>query len=224
MVDCPVIFSGPMVRALLDGRKTQTRRLLKPQPVLLRGEWHARWGTVDRVWQDGCNPYAIPNWLRFSVGDRLWVKETLAEQEAASGLKFMGYAADGRQVEHTPAGWPYKRKSIPSIHMWRWASRLTLHVTDVRVQRLQEISTDDALAEGVDQESADPPFYYVPGIVPHSITAVGVEEPGGSHAARSYGKLMDYLHGAGFWTSNPWLIAVTFSVEQVNIQWARSSS
>lgn len=103
------------------------------------------------------------------------------------------------------------------IFMPRRASRLTLLVTDVRVERLQDISEGDAAAEGVELESADPPFHYVPGIWPHSITAVGVEEPGGRHAARSFAKLWGHINGSESWQANPWVVAVTFTVRARNI-------
>ena len=99
----------------------------------------------------------------------------------------------------------------------RWASRLTLTVTDVRVQRLQECSREDAIAEGVEMESADPPFYYVPGIYPNSLTAIGIEEPGGRHPERAYAKLWDHINGDGSWAANPWIVALTFTVERRNI-------
>jgi hypothetical protein len=105
----------------------------------------------------------------------------------------------------------------PAIHMPRWASRLTLLVTATKIERLQDISYADAIAEGVEWESADPPFYYVPGIMPHSLTAVGVEEPGGRHAERCYAKLWNHLHGPGSWEANPEVVAITFKPVLQNI-------
>lgn len=112
---------------------------------------------------------------------------------------------------------PAEIKWRPSLFLPRWASRLTLLVTDVRVERLQDISEWDAVAEGVELESADPPFHYVPGIWPHSITAVGVEEPGGRHAARSFAKLWGHINGPESWQANPWVVVVGFSVHARNI-------
>lgn len=271
MADRPILFSAPMVRALIEGRKTQTRRLLKPQPgpcehapgrvgefvpsIDEEGVHCATCGNGVRLARTKSGVTGIP--VRFAKGDRLWVRETWAEHHPAGiqegrftlpgragipgppGVSYrVIYRADGDPVRvwHCDA-YPYRtaagpRSEIdakhpavcsempgwtPPIHMPRWASRLTLTVTDVRVERLQAISRHDALAEGVEQESADPPFYYVPGIHPHTHTAVGIEEPGGRHAERSYAKLWDMINGALPWAANPWVIAVTFSVEQRNI-------
>jgi hypothetical protein len=226
MVDLPILFSAPMVRALIDGRKTQTRRVLKsafaddthiewfytPAPGFYRRD---RFGRFDHI------PLELP----FAPGDRLWVREThgfnhyeyergCAPKERPADLtdEYLSYRAteDDYEIRNELC---YR----PSIHMPRWASRLTLTVTDVRVERLQDISEADAKAEGVEMESADPPFYYVPGILPHSLTAVGIEEPGGHHARRSYAKLWDHINGAGAWEANPWVVAVSFSVAKRNI-------
>ena len=157
MTDKPILFSGPMVRALLDGRKTQTRRVAKitavmgdkvgvtsPNESLIEmepGEFHKgifHYESVDAL----SGPYHLP----YAIGDHLWVREGLHRDP-----DLWRYRADDEEV-----GWPArrdlayrKRDYLPSIHMPRWASRLTLVVTDVRVQRLQEISAEDAQAEGV---------------------------------------------------------------------------
>ena len=152
MKERPILFSGPMVRALLDGRKTQTRRGVK--------EWRPvpGHGPVPRdlvvtpsgfSYRSTC-PYGQP-------GDRLWVRETW-------GISLCGNRVS-LSPEAWPDGWPVDRLRYaadgydfgsstkrPSIHMPRWASRITLEVTDVRVQRLFEISEDDAKAEGADIE------------------------------------------------------------------------
>ena len=104
----------------------------------------------------------------------------------------------------------------PGIHMPREFSRLTLLVTDVRVQRLQDISEADAVAEGIDMESADPPFYYVPGIYPHNLTAVGVEQSR-QPAIDSFAKLWGFINGPDDWAANPWVAAITFEVVRANI-------
>lgn len=133
------------------------------------------------------------------------------------------YEADGGGMALTAAGertYGPRESKAPfgkfrqAMHLPKWGSRIWLQVTEVRVHRLQDISEADAIAEGVQMESADPPFYHVPTLDPTGqLTGVGVEEPGGHHAARSYGKLMDLLHGAGFWTANPWVAAYTFKRE-----------
>lgn len=126
----PILFSAPMVRAILDGTKTQTRRALKgAQPADPVDRWLAA-GQVLRC------PYG-------ALGDTLWVRETWRGDPVE-------YRADTHS--HGPADGSRDAESVnwrPSIFMPRWASRLTLRITEVRVERLQEISEDDAAAEGV---------------------------------------------------------------------------
>lgn len=127
MKSTPILFSGPMVRAILEGRKTQTRRIIKPQP------------SCDQV--NECIfrcPYGAP-------GDRLWVRETWARELWSAGMDISSrlfYAADGH--ENIPIRWR------PSIHMRRSDSRITLEIVSVRVERLNDITHWDAKAEGVE--------------------------------------------------------------------------
>lgn len=230
MNDLPVIFSAPMVRALLDGRKTMTRRLAwgKPMP----GLYESSGGPLTPI------PRPSP-WQKVKPGDRLWVRENFSPCNGSDDrnpkIKDASYAVladgaqvfrDGRQVAGLDEYAPGALDNIvwrPSIHMPRWASRLTLTVTATKIERLQEMSAPDAIAEGIEMESADPPFYYVPGIWPHSITAVGIEEPGRiPHAVRSFAKLWTHLHGAESWDANPEVVALTFTVAKQNID--RSAS
>lgn len=235
MSDRPILFQGPMVCAHRAGRKTQTRRILDPQPTECEVDRFKCTGTVVKngysAWESWCgdqpaNAFKVDEHgvtclidVPYAVGDRLWVRETISFERKWTGTKPKDvpagepcwYWADGNPTE---GDWT---KPIVSIHMPRVYSRLTDIVTDVRLQRLQDISSGDALAEGVEMESADPPFFYVPGIWPHARTAVGIEEPGGRHAERSYGKLWDEINGAGSWDTNPWVAVVTFTVEQKNI-------
>ena len=145
----PILFSGPMVRALLEGRKTQTRRAVKPQPpsghvyvgrVLCsthradEGKWTWAVGQAAMLREAhrvSC-PYGQP-------GDLLWVRETFGEFRE----NWIGYRATCGDPPPDSGSWK------PSIFMPRWASRLTLRITDVRVQRLQDCSHADAAAEGV---------------------------------------------------------------------------
>jgi hypothetical protein len=174
MTDRPIIFSGPMVRALLAGRKTQTRRL------------------------------ATSPLRRCAVGDRLYVRESYAIRGIFSDVVEVGYSASERQshteyVEQIPINcaigarvtWP---KARPSIHMPRWASRLTLIVEAVRVQLLTEISEPDARAEGVNMAAS-------------------------RNFALGYAVLWNSLHAAvgQRWDDNPAVVALTFRVECCNI-------
>ena len=187
----PIIFSGPMVRAILDGRKTQTRRVVRGTPSaatkaeFLEGVQGTKWiparagffiagpksmGTIPCPYGDR--------------GDRLWVRETWGYAQNEDGEEDPE-AADLREGYDGPP-----RKWRPSIFMPRWASRLTLEITDVRVQRVQEISEADAVAEGC------APFRGM----------------GDSGPIWNYLALWDSLNAKrGFpWRSNPWVFAITF--------------
>lgn len=136
----PILFSGPMVRAILDGRKTQTRRIVKlpktsqPDPLL-----HHIDAFGNAVFTDGSVVRGFAE-----VGTRLWVQETHYVERAG------GPGGDGRFVLYkaTDKDAPVGRWT-PSIHMFRWASRITLEVTGVRVERLESLSESDAVCEGV---------------------------------------------------------------------------
>lgn len=186
MTDKPIIFSAPMVRALLEGRKTMTRRVLWPQPV--EG---AQFQGIDRdgkaLFTVGCI-YGKQS-LIYAPGDRLWVREAHVLTPAG-----VAYVADG--VDHYGAGGKLRKR--PSIHMPRWASRLTLTVTEVRVQRLHDISAEDAVAEGW------------PG--PKTDIGYSVSKP-----LQWFPDLWNSLHGPDAWDANPWCVAVSFKVQKGNI-------
>lgn len=158
MKERPVLFSGPMVRAILDGRKTQTRRVVKHRfPVWVMHEhWlagHPHGGEFEGNWpmvttDGGPAPIRCPCGV---PGDRLWVRET-HQPHPEAGVDYPGgcvpsnttvYAADLSPEDRRESG-PWR----PSIHMPRWASRILLEVTEVRVERVQEISAADAHREG----------------------------------------------------------------------------
>ena len=167
----PILFSGEMVRAILEGRKTQTRRVVKELPGGRGGPvgdhviyW--RKGEEDPDRWCGCDGLGSLGWLKcpFGVpGDRLWVRETWRPEELDDdeGLDGVRFRADGHfePIQNTPEAandWcsvalGQLLRWRPSIYMPRWASRITLEVTDVRVERLREISRDDCLAEGVQE-------------------------------------------------------------------------
>lgn len=203
MADRSILFSAPMVRALIEGRKTQTRRVMNPQPVSCLS------------WDDPpAGSYPSKNgWsrLRYAVGDRLWVRETIDMGHTGYVICTCTYQADGTPVDLRPAPFwagDQTRKLIPSIHMPRWASRLTLTVTEVRVQRLQDISEADAIDEGV---LSFPPVH-----ASGPLTERGCPPIGGSPVER-YARLWDDINGPGAWDWNPWVAAYTFTVEARNI-------
>lgn len=198
MKDRPILMSAPMVRGTLAGTKTQTRRAVK-HPLLkdlsriidCGDGW---WGDEEGEAQARC-PYGQP-------GDRLWVREAWShdaeslDQCRASAEDAMGGGAYGpyyRATEVAPDTLSWK----PSIHMPRWASRITLLITSVRVERLQDISEADALTEGI------------------VATRSGYGLPEGSHyhAADpriSYWSLWEAINGPGSVEANPWVWAVAF--------------
>jgi len=139
MKERPILFSAPMVRAILDGRKTMTRRVVKPNPVSIPEAEvaHANWVIQNRV----C-PFGQP-------GDRLWVRETWLSyrhlHKNGRDEALLIYRADGEDLPKQARGTKWR----PSIFMPRWASRITLEITAVRVERVQDIGDEDAEAEGL---------------------------------------------------------------------------
>lgn len=214
----PILFSGAMVRAILDERKSVTRRAVNRLagfgpitqfgPAPTRGyDWifrdkALRWNEIRNPMLFGRCPYGQP-------GDRLWVRE--------SHWRFTGCAHQGKPWEgfrESPDGDPYKAVCyddyanldgahhacacvrVPSIHMPRWASRLTLEITGIRVERLQEISIDDVLAEGIerDDDEANAGQYWREQ-TGHRFTQLWDS----INAARGYG-----------WDANPWVWQIEF--------------
>lgn len=164
----PIIFNSEMVRAILEGRKTQTRRVIKPQPIDILPMPNPRkpsgrgWVTLDKKGENFDNhgsiikcPYGFP-------GDRLWVREkfiitrykNIADTESLvadvmfkAGHSEMSFEVSKDNFHSTKAG--KGTHASPPIHMPRWASRITLEITDVRVERLHEITVGDLIAEGI---------------------------------------------------------------------------
>lgn len=222
MADRPILFSSAMVRALLEGRKTQTRRVLKPSsnvgnfpmyPAYVNGVRAGDSSPPDYCALDGATTDGSTIYMGnspYCPGDRLWVRETFWHWMGSESRKTAVYKADGVWIDHG-SGWTGKPKGEflnppkPAIHMPRWASRLTLTVTDVRVQRLQEISEEDAIAEGVtfERHHGGPDLHACDGI----------------RAVEAYWSLWNSLNAErGFgWDTNPWVVAVTFTVEHRNI-------
>lgn len=198
-----IIFNGDMVRAILDGRKSMTRRVLKPQPkdeysngkwVCDRynySEWWNFWGKKGTDVVNKCGlpqfkcPYGQP-------GDRLWVRETFSRCGCDACLKTWPKQGKHEVTYIADYAGPSGIVANPSIFMPRWASRITLEITNVRVERLQEISEEDAKAEGCS------PMY----------------GPGSSSkdAYRpAFQVLWDYINGKKYpWASNPWVWVISF--------------
>jgi hypothetical protein len=181
----PILFSGEMVRALLTGAKTQTRRVVKwPEWAkdtdqaayfLSRNPAIAYFEEGSPKRQFRC-PYG-------AAGDRLWVRETWGRVEPLAGTSGLVYRADGWEDPTGHYRW------TPSIHMPRAASRINLNVTGVRIERLQDISEVDALAEGARQYiDKDPDYGY----------------------AGWYRALWESINGPESWSDNPWVWVIEF--------------
>lgn len=223
MTERPILFSGAMVRAILAGTKTQTRRQMyvarkatarscfdkRYPPSYGNGEWPNI--APGMAW-------TMSNWQRCSPGDRLWVRETWQYAGfTEDGYPFVRYDADNtRRLHDRSPGEEWSERWVdiwaglsepsnfdidgtasdhrwrPSIHMPRWASRITLEITGVRVERLQDISEADARAEGVEPIAT----HNRPGAI---ATCYG-----------AYGLLWDEINGAGAWDANPWVWAIDF--------------
>ena len=246
MSDKPILFSGPMVRALLAGTKTQTRRTISTKqglrPNLFDGTW------ADSYVLDPGNQSWRDEALRYHVGDRLWVKETSTIAGwGEDGEVWVTYSADNsrsktlypdnedflerlcNRVEKAGAALgedgmyqdiPPSALVRPSIFMPRWASRITLTITDARVERLQSISDEDAIAEGIERVSyngTDPTYAGDFGWRdyrdhPHAVVPFDKTRP-----ALSYESLWSSINGPGSWDANPWVAAYTFTVKLGNI-------
>lgn len=173
-----ILFSAPMVRAILDGRKSQTRRIIKPQPP------------ADGIVPNSCgshiSTFRCPHG---QVGDLLWVRESWRpihdRLSECTGPEDIRFAASVSEAEWATSKWR------PSIHMPRWASRITLRVTGVRVERLCDISPDDAAAEGWP----------------------GPDESNSIHSAYPiawYARLWEEINGRGSWDTKTWVWIISF--------------
>jgi hypothetical protein len=200
-----------MVCALLDGRKTMTRRLLKPQPEQARdGDGNLLPHTIFHVEGDRRPRIAIGRCItrqeiKYAPGDRLWVRESLFKHD----FEGWRYSADKKAVglaKHHPSvpamiSWAHHKEgnNAPSIHMPRWASRLTLIVTATKIERVQDISKADVIAEGITEREGQP----------IADVHAGWHEP--------FAGLWTALHGVESWDANPKVVCISFRVVKANI-------
>jgi hypothetical protein len=229
----PILFSAPMVRALLDGSKMQTRRVVKPQPRE-RGDITSNNGEL--AWQTGPGhfivstmPTAPKSFIEQcpygQTGDRLWVRETwqawhkssheydewepISVVQASASKRpdfYCGPTCDAIEYRATS-------KSVgpwtPSIHMPRWASRITLEITGVRVERLQDISEEDAWAEGCQRgEPTDNGGFFQA----EERDPSGTGYRGWDNARDWYADLWEAINGAGSWEANPWVWCISLKM------------
>lgn len=212
----PILFSAPMVRATLDGRKTVTRRAMKTQPAL-NGRF---WEVYGAGWSADITSVPVMPGHSLSMncpygqrGDRLWVRETWlpdpdADHEAWDDHTetYVSWSGCGSRIDGVPPALRNPEHCIyregwiggglvwrPSIHMPRWASRILLEITDVRVERLQDISHEQALAEGVKSAERD------------------IDPEANDHSPYElFGGLWTMLNGMESWNANPWVWVIEF--------------
>lgn len=232
MADIPMLFSASMVRANIEGRKTNTRRglvrlrrfgkITEFGPSNTPGyDWHFRDSGLR--WHDLHHDELLPL-LKAKVGDRIWVKEAWRVHGWATDVATIMYRASENQsyTEMTKqfpvAGRKYiaptpNQRWRSSLHMPRWISRLTLTVTDVAVERLQNISEADAIAEGIKRHKSgwtpySTAFYDGDGVTPANYH---------SDPRESYRQLWNKINGFGAWEANPWVVVYRYTVERRNI-------
>ena len=213
----PILFNAEMVNAILAGRKTQTRRVVKPQPTTCNDDRGGHWWPSNAVQSmvhienelqdyDGnwgglietCNPFG-------EIGDRLWVRETHAlipsTAYRASDVQQVINPDDNETASIFKAGFSLSQSGFkwkPSIHMPRWACRIVLEITKIRIERLQDITKEDAKAEGFDYSTH-----------PSAIKmgyAVG--------ARTNFRHTWEEIYGTTSWNQNPWVWVVEFKVVQ----------
>lgn len=225
MADRPILFSASMVRALLAGTKTQTRRTMPDQSLFRDGSlgpeiWSGFMGWQNISWamenRGACGKGVLP---RISIGDRLYVREAWCAQPGFDKLKPSLIYDDDTNILYmadqawmlTPDDMTRAGKTRPSLFMPRWASRITLIVTDVRVERLQEITHQDAIAEGVEPYD---------GIDANCHGWRDYSDPEMKHWVNpyvSYATLWDSINKENQWRDNPWVVAYSFDVIKQNI-------
>lgn len=228
----PLLFSAPMVRAMLDGRKTVTRRALTRARVFGTPERPAwtlagdklqralqnadRWRALGEdgwFWESDAFPWQAPatrtGWMAdigYSIGDLRWVREPwrthrdfdhLAPRDIPVGSTIQ-CDATGPTFDEGLSG-----RSRPGMFMPRWASRLTIRVTGVKVERLQNISEEDAIAEGI---APAPGGWWS-----------GMEGQAGTTPRVAYRLLWNVINGPDAWTANPWVVAITFETIKANV-------
>jgi len=205
MKEHPILLSAPMVNAIFQGQKTQTRRIAKPRrkSSLLDGTW-----TDSYVLDDGNRDLLMEDCPFGRVGDRLWVRETFAEIGCIGWPidKFeYAYRAD---FAHNGGNWEGNadmcfEKWKPSIFMPRSASRIALEITDIRVERLQKISEADAIAEGIEPiVGPDGETYYGN----YAKEDIGIYLP----PIESYRTLWQSINGSESWANNPFVWVISF--------------
>ncbi|PQK86787.1 hypothetical protein [Pantoea ananatis] len=231
MRERPILLNAEMVRAVLNGRKTQTRRVIQSlaksmqangQKVIDYREPGDKWygdhvfsmRNQSGTWCDYTKEQFLAKCPFGAVGDRLWVRETWARYNIDQDTHDIAYRAT------TPEDWPKEGRWRPSIHMPRWASRLTLEITGVRVERLNSVNEHDAIAEGLAEISKDGQTYKYG--VPDRDGYPGTDDFGWPwhewerYPISAYSKLWKSIYGEESWQANPWVWVIEFKRVEVN--------
>jgi hypothetical protein len=217
MSEKPILFSAPMVVAILEGRKTQTRRVLKNPEY-----YGCPTGDCPHHYQSECNAamqvQALPD-VRIKVGDTLWVREAWrtigdAPLSECTGPEDISFYATANHVEVAICKWR------PSIHMPRWASRISLKVNNVIIERLQDISEADAIAEGIKTDVWETVIPYLEDpeqAAAHDLGTRVFYDPSNDapdcvklSAKAAFEGLWTSINGQDSWDANPWVVAYTF--------------
>ena len=184
----PILFSTPMVQSILEGRKTQTRRVVKHQPSEKGG----------LAFNDGEHPQMKCPYGE--IGDVIWVRETMIYNKNSETFWPVADGYSKSVCEKTGKTFEYE-KTIPAIYMPEQACRLFLKITDIRVERLQEITEEDAIAEGVDKYGIQDNFAYKDYV--NSKSSYG-------QAKNSFMSLWYLINGVESWMTNPWVWVISF--------------
>lgn len=198
MKERPILFSGPMVRAILSGRKTQTRRVVKPIFDVAR----VTYGCIGGQGFGFIFGNKVVRCPFGEIGDRMWGKETHAPMLGGGWVYAADYSAERLKQKDGKGFWK------PSIFMRREASRISLEIVSVRVERLQDISEADAIAEGIERDAAEFKNYNAKDKAFPWIGGVGA-------AVISYRTLWESINGVGSWEANPWVWVVEFKKLEV---------
>ncbi len=192
----PMLFSTPMVEAIMEGRKTQTRRTIKPQPFNNK-QYSSENGHKEWFSMNGSHNNTPESWLQFcpygKPGDILWVRETFAKLINGHNEKFFSYYADDPTQADYIENWQGWK---PSIHMPFEAARIFLRIKSVRIERLHDISDSDVMAEG----AQDNWFTF------SELTS----SPNKGWAVQAFARLWAKINGSESWEANPWVWVVEF--------------
>ena len=201
----PILFSTPMVQAILRGTKSQTRRIVKPQPEINHESGYVFDGKYKRQYDlHNWREFFIEDWSKYQVNDILWVRETWHPKRHSFPIgEHFEYKATAAEYGQ-PTDEPWK----PSIFMPKEAARIFLKVTYVRVERLNDMSYEDAFAEGIPEDKSEHlkwnrlyPDYLKrrPGVLSACLTPKS-----------SYRSLWDSINGEGSFDKNPWVWVYEF--------------